>query len=235
MDGEWSTAGQRRRGEAPAAASSSRAPDARPPCRFYQIGQCTAGKNCRFSHEQDLRSAPQVKLATVCKFWKQGHCAHGERCPFSHGPLPAPAPKPLRGIVVPAVPKPSVPTPPPPMLHGPLRAPPPTCASSARVFDPSSAVMATVDEVRHSAALQCGICLEPVVTERGRFGLLEGCDHCFCLECLREWRNTHAIRPEVARSCPECRAPSHFVTPSAVHLTADRKRLLILAYQKARC
>ena len=65
--------------------------------------------------------------------------------------------------------------------------------------------------------------------------LLEGCDHCFCLECLREWRNTHAIRPEVARSCPECRAPSHFVTPSAVHLTADRKRLLILAYQKARC
>ena len=60
--------------------------------------------------------------------------------------------------------------------------------------------------------------------------MLEGCDHAFCLQCIREWRSTHAIRPEVARACPECRAPSHFVVPSTVHVAGERKRALVRAY-----
>ena len=86
------------------------------------------------------------------------------------------------------------------------------------------------EELRASAQLSCGVCLEPVLARRGRFGLLEGCEHTFCIECLRSWRSTHAIRPDVARSCPECRAPSHFVVPSSVHLIGERKAALTAAY-----
>ena len=86
------------------------------------------------------------------------------------------------------------------------------------------------EELRASAQLSCGVCLEPVLARRGRFGLLEGCEHTFCIECLRSWRSTHAIRPDVARSCPECRAPSHFVVPSSVHVIGERKAALTAAY-----
>jgi E3 ubiquitin-protein ligase makorin len=88
----------------------------------------------------------------------------------------------------------------------------------------------TAAEAFASSQLTCGVCLEPVVSKRGRFGLLEGCDHSFCVECIRQWRATHAIRPDVARSCPECRAPSHFVVPSAVHFVGPRKAALTAAY-----
>ena len=95
----------------------------------------------------------------------------------------------------------------------------------------SPGLVPTTAEVQRSTSLACGVCLEPVLAKRGvRFGLLEGCDHVFCLPCLREWRKTHDLRPEVARSCPECRAPSHFVTPSLVHLTGERKRRMVVSY-----
>lgn len=35
---------------------------------------------------------------------------------------------------------------------------------------------------------QCGICMENIVEKNLRFGLLEGCKHCFCLFCIRKWR-----------------------------------------------
>jgi hypothetical protein len=43
-----------------------------------------------------------------------------------------------------------------------------------------------------SAAVECGICLEPVLAKAApadrKFGLLTGCDHPFCLRCIRAWR-----------------------------------------------
>ena len=40
--------------------------------------------------------------------------------------------------------------------------------------------------------MECGICLEPVLGKatpgERKFGLLTGCDHPFCLRCIREWR-----------------------------------------------
>lgn len=101
--------------------------------------------------------------------------------------------------------------------------------------DPASeqavrAIAPTAAEIAHSSALSCGICLEPIIAKRGKFGLLEGCNHVFCDACLRQWRSTHATRPDVARSCPECRAPSHFVVPSSVHVDGPRKAQLVKAY-----
>ena len=64
------------------------------------------------------------------------------------------------------------------------------------------------------------------------FGVLDGCPHAFCLPCIRAWRETHAARPEVARSCPVCRTPSHFVIPSSFLVTDARKPALIQGYQR---
>ena len=36
----------------------------------------------------------------------------------------------------------------------------------------------------------CGICLEDIVRSGKRFGLLSGCSHCFCIDCLPTWRRT---------------------------------------------
>ncbi|KAK2463701.1 hypothetical protein APHAL10511_004452 [Amanita phalloides] len=63
--------------------------------------------------------------------------------------------------------------------------------------------------------LTCSICLEnPVV-----FGLLGGCSHVFCIQCLRQWRDPanksgDLLASSNTKNCPMCRAPSSFITPS---------------------
>ena len=48
--------------------------DTRPPCRFYQVGQCRAGSICKFAHVKD--STNKLKIAAPCKFFfNQGYCA----------------------------------------------------------------------------------------------------------------------------------------------------------------
>ena len=121
-----------------------------------------------------------------------------------------PAPSPMSGVSMPTLPMPTD-------LEG-------DAAAEGSTFLPTS------EERQLSSSMQCGVCLEPIVARRKRFGLLEGCDHPFCIECLREWRSTHAIRPDVARACPQCRIPSHFIVPSSVHTTGQRKAALTKAY-----
>ena len=60
------------------------------------------------------------------------------------------------------------------------------------------------EEVIASREATCGICLNPIAT---RFGLLTGCNHSFCLQCIRNWRQAGLEYQEsdVVRSCPLCR------------------------------
>jgi E3 ubiquitin-protein ligase makorin len=97
---------------------------------------------------------------------------------------------------------------------------------------PAALFVSSAAEAQASAGRTCGVCLEDVLARGARFGILTGCDHCVCLPCIQAWRATHAIRPEVARTCPECRALSHFVVPSHVFVThPERKALLVRGYQ----
>ncbi|KAG2439538.1 hypothetical protein HXX76_004891 [Chlamydomonas incerta] len=90
-----------------------------------------------------------------------------------------------------------------------------------------------------SADVECGICLEhvlhkPSVSER-RFGLME-CDHAFCLSCIRSWRERNtdvSLATDTAvRTCPICRTPTHFVTPSLVWpATPEEKETIVGAYK----
>ncbi|GFS07232.1 E3 ubiquitin-protein ligase makorin-1 [Elysia marginata] len=82
---------------------------------------------------------------------------------------------------------------------------------------------------------ECGICLERVPdTAGGRFGILEKCNHCFCLACIRQWRGHKEDSLEMQRTCPTCRTHSDFITPSKYWVeTSEEKEKLINDYKKA--
>ncbi|XP_054709680.1 probable E3 ubiquitin-protein ligase makorin-1 [Uloborus diversus] len=102
--------------------------------------------------------------------------------------------------------------------------------------------------VQRSIDKTCGICMDVImekdpISER-RFGILEKCNHVFCLSCIRKWRrskefgsNQHidsVLDPVVTRACPECRVASDFITPSLYWVdTEEEKKKLITEYKGA--
>eukprot|EP00899_Mesostigma_viride_P000844 jgi/Mesvir1/10760/Mv13828-RA.1 len=93
--------------------------------------------------------------------------------------------------------------------------------------------------LKASEDIECSICLEkvlskPDVAER-KFGILSGCEHPFCLKCIREWRSApqeRGLEVDTIRACPLCRQPSFLVTPSPVWVTsAEAKDALLVAYK----
>ncbi len=87
-----------------------------------------------------------------------------------------------------------------------------------------------------SQHIECGICLEPVIENNRKFGLLS-CDHAFCLRCIRNWRSNTSGGADVdsaLRTCPICRTTSWFIVPSAVWPASAEDRELIVAGYKAK-
>jgi hypothetical protein len=64
---------------------------------------------------------------------------------------------------------------------------------------------------------ECCICLEKVIANGKQFGVMDGCDHTFCLDCIRGWRATYDKRAgkHHFRTCPICRRNSYTVVPSS--------------------
>ncbi len=91
--------------------------------------------------------------------------------------------------------------------------------------------------VQQSKEKTCGICFEVVWEKEGRetrFGILPNCNHCFCLECIRRWRQAKQFDNKIIRSCPECRTCSDFVCPSSFWVDNPKeKQELITKYKKA--
>ena len=95
-----------------------------------------------------------------------------------------------------------------------------------------------LEAIRRSAHVECGICIEKV-TEKPppadrRFGLLN-CEHPFCLSCIRSWRQQYTGGADVEqalRTCPICREPTHFITPSTVWpATPEEKESIVGGYK----
>lgn len=62
------------------------------------------------------------------------------------------------------------------------------------------------------------------------FGLLSGCDHVFCLKCIKAWRGTTTINRDARLSCPVCRKYSDFVVPSFFHCRDAQKDRALKRY-----
>jgi E3 ubiquitin-protein ligase makorin len=90
-----------------------------------------------------------------------------------------------------------------------------------------------IEQLRASRDIECSVCFEKVI-ERGRkFGLLEGCNHPFCLECIRSWRTTYDQSNNIVRACPVCRTHSYLVTPCAYMPQSDEsKEAVVEAYKE---
>jgi len=82
--------------------------------------------------------------------------------------------------------------------------------------------------------LVCGICLEDVTAHRKHFGLLEGCDHVFCYDCLMQWRTSKEHHDDDRRDCPACRTASSYIVPSLHFAAAGAVKDAIVARFKAR-
>jgi E3 ubiquitin-protein ligase makorin len=87
-----------------------------------------------------------------------------------------------------------------------------------------------------SAQKACGVCMEIVWDKEKesdrRFGILENCNHIFCLACIRKWRSSKSYENKIVKACPECRVKSDFVTPSRFWFEdEDNKRHIIEEYK----
>ncbi|KAF9650108.1 hypothetical protein BDM02DRAFT_3093667 [Thelephora ganbajun] len=80
---------------------------------------------------------------------------------------------------------------------------------------------------------ECIICYDKPVT----YGLMDGCSHVLCVQCIRQWRhpNNRTDDAETTNiSCPYCRVPSYFVTPSSQFFPKGHpRRAEIVAQYKA--
>ena len=169
------------------------------------------------------------------QFSVSGTCSRGDRCHLPHGELCSTC---GRNALHPTDPT--------------LRA-----AHSAEC----QARAARLAEVAASGLVECAICLERVLCKEGcrpsdrRFGLLEGCAHAFCLPCIRSWRGQATAAAAAAssssqqqreqqhnqidvatslRTCPLCRTPAWFVTPSATWPATDEaKREIVETYRRS--
>jgi len=90
--------------------------------------------------------------------------------------------------------------------------------------------------VAKSREKTCGICMEVVVDKmpktEARFGIMPNCNHCFCLSCLRKWRQAKQFENKIIRACPECRQTSDYICPSKYWMdTSEEKEKLFEDYR----
>lgn len=90
--------------------------------------------------------------------------------------------------------------------------------------------------LQESSKKTCGICLECIVDKNLRFGILNNCRHCFCLNCIREWRTRDLqdqnMDTKQVRSCPECRQHSDYVIPSLFWVEQGKEKETLIAMYK---
>ena len=91
-------------------------------------------------------------------------------------------------------------------------------------------------KVSYEGDQDCVICLEKVLANGKRFGILENCTHAFCLDCIRNWRATYdkKVKKTHYRTCPICRVNSYLVIPSTrMMLDGNTKDNLVEEYTEA--
>ncbi|KAG6844636.1 hypothetical protein H0H87_005293 [Tephrocybe sp. NHM501043] len=59
----------------------------------------------------------------------------------------------------------------------------------------------------------CSICFE----KPSLYGLLGGCNHIFCIDCIRKWRDPTGKGSDISniKKCPMCRAKCRYIIPSS--------------------
>ncbi|GIY43545.1 e3 ubiquitin-protein ligase makorin-1 [Caerostris darwini] len=180
---------------------------------------------CNINFMDQPPALPKRRPREICSYFVDGDCPYDQQCPYVHGDICEICGK---ACLHPSDDKQRE-------MHNAF------CEKELeRDMELSFAVQRSLDK-------SCGICMDLIMekplSER-RFGILEKCNHVFCLTCIRRWRkvrtydsNNHidsVLDPVVTRACPECRVASDFITPSQYWVeTEEDKKKLISAYKIA--
>ena len=188
-------------------------------CRYFMQGSCTYGESCRNLHVLDVAqldgdappSPPQRAVP----------------CGATTGTL---LELDAESIALPQLPQRSPAGAPPRQPIGPG-----TSASGYQQHDglpqpgvprPRMTLGAEQDE--------CGICFDSISNKGEKYGMLENCDHAFCLSCIRSWRKQKEQQDRAnLRRCPVCRNESFFVVPCENPIIdVDQKAAAVVKYKK---
>jgi len=179
-----------------------------PPCVFHLRGACNKGNSCQFSH-----NSAALEDLVLCRYHITGACRYGEYCQLAHG-LPCPH------------------------CHSNCLHPHNKRFANQHLKiceQKSKLVKSLPQEVQDmSGTVVCGICLEGIQNKGNRFGLMTGCDHAFCIGCIRGWRNksNDASNPSaLVKACPLCRNDSLFIIPSLFYCKGEMKRHMVDQYK----
>eukprot|EP00529_Nitzschia_sp_RCC80_P021552 CAMPEP_0113509618 /NCGR_PEP_ID=MMETSP0014_2-20120614/37676_1 /TAXON_ID=2857 /ORGANISM="Nitzschia sp." /LENGTH=415 /DNA_ID=CAMNT_0000405469 /DNA_START=227 /DNA_END=1474 /DNA_ORIENTATION=- /assembly_acc=CAM_ASM_000159 len=210
----------------------------RMPCPHYQKGSCRYGPMCRLAHldddvnvvsssDEDAHRQEQITTTTtttnsVEEEEEEEECICGICLdPLGNTGSTASAAAPTCVVIDGA--------------QG-TSPPPPSTATSAAAAAASSSLQETPENKS---------VVQPV--QRKKFGLLTGCTHVFCIDCIRHWRKeqkrvvsetpSYMIGEDTpspsdrVRACPTCRRVSDFVVPSDRFCVGQEKTEVIGAYQ----
>ena len=211
-------------------------PNPPPLCRRFLVhGRCWGdpadGGDCPFAHVlPDGKTLEQVRSETTCPFL--GRCKYVGigKCLFSHDgdPYPHRTPKEQK-----------------------------TREPGQKSKKKMEKEMAKVEnQPKHGSDEEggepcCGICLEVPPLSKGdakawaRYALLPGCDHVFCIKCIRQWRAANksvddnaagetTLDKALVKCCPTCRSPSRFCVPSDKYLKGESKDRAILHFKDSK-
>lgn len=160
------------------------------------------------THPLHSQHIPQqhAQSRRVCTFFIQGNCRYGEFCRSSH----------FTGDSCPHCDK--------------------KCGESIEQQQLHLSICEELDLIIEDRVMskdfECCLCGENIVSSGRKFGLLTGCNHSFCLKCIREWKGETSHKRDHIRRCPECRKESLFVIPSdRMILEPDRKEKAIAKYR----
>jgi len=163
-----------------------------------------------------MSSTERKDYGELCPYTQQGECPFQGSCHYVHGD-----PCELCGK---------------PCLH-------PSDQSQRRAHQ-AECMKVLEDDMQLSFAISrssdkaCGICMETVMEKSNlkerQFGILTGCNHIFCLSCIREWRGRKEYKRNVVRACPECRVHSDFIVPSTYWHEDDKEKEKFIADYKSK-
>lgn len=204
--------------------TAPRAEAGRQICRFFANGHCQFGDACRNLHQREETAAEALLREHVEA--EQGYEDPGippyqagwgdaDDSLFSHGPMGGPMGGPMLSAF-------------PPMPQ----APPASSQHGAR--DSRDSRDSRERGCPEGDDTECGICFDTIKRKGERYGMLENCDHAFCLTCIRAWRKEREQQDRNnLRLCPVCRTESFFVVPADdIIMDPEVKRRAIEDYQK---
>ncbi|KAI9337057.1 hypothetical protein DFJ73DRAFT_849743 [Zopfochytrium polystomum] len=177
--------------------------------RNGELGGAVAGGGVLAAGPNDKMGRSAQPRTILCPFAMHGICKFGDMCRYTHG---AKCPKCMKFCLDPFMTTEEQEA---EHVAG--------CTGTMAVPAPASGA--------GSSDMDCVVCFERVMGKKDpRFGLLN-CEHCVCLDCIRQWRQND--RMDNSKSCPICRQTTYIVVPSTVWIVdADEKQAALDAYKK---